>query len=85
MHKITSHFYEMRKILIKIFWSQGTPMGSSGSGSQEALGLGACRFQNVVIWGPCESPVLVASEVQAKNLKTAPSQSEYIHTRTKNG
>ena len=30
------------KFLDPNFWSQGTPLGSLGSGSQEALGLGAC-------------------------------------------
>ena len=71
MHKITSHFYDMRKILTKTFWSQGTPLGYLGPGSQEALGLGSCRFQILVIWGPNEASVLVACPGQAKTLKTA--------------
>ena len=42
MHKITSDFYDMRKILTKKFWSQGTSLGYLGPGSQEALDIGAC-------------------------------------------
>ena len=70
-YKITSYFYDLRKILTKKFWSQGTPLGYLGSGSQEALGLGSCRFQILVIWGPYDYPVLVACQGTAKNLKTA--------------
>ena len=71
MHKITSEFYDMRKILTKFFWSHGTPLGYLGAESQADLGLGACRFQILVIWGPYDFPVLVAPHEQAKNLKTA--------------
>ena len=61
----------MRKFLTENFWSHGTPLGYLGAGSQEALGLGACRFQILVIWGPYDFPVLVACQGQAKSLKTA--------------
>ena len=71
MHKITSYFYDMRKILTKIFWSQGTSQGSSGPGSQADVGLGACRFQILVIWALNEPPALTACETHAKNPKTA--------------
>ena len=71
MQKITSYFYDMRKILTKNFWSQGTSPGSPGPISQKALGLGSCQFQILVIWGPDEPSVLVALHEQAKNLKTA--------------
>ena len=71
MHKITSNFYDMRKILRKKFWSQGTPLGYLGPGSQEAQHLGPCFFQILVIWGPYDYPVLVACQGQAKSLKTA--------------
>ena len=64
-------FLWYEKIFTKIFWSHGTPLGYLGAGSQEALGLGACRFQILVIWGQYDFPVLVACQGQAKNLKTA--------------
>ena len=67
MYKITSDYYDLRKILTKNFWSHGTPLGYLGPESQEALGLGACRFQIQVIWGQNESPVLMAFQGQAKN------------------
>ena len=78
MHKITSNFYDMRKILTKIFQSHGTPLGYLGAGSQEALGLGACWFQILVIWGPCDLPVPVALQFQAKNLKSAGARCDSI-------
>ena len=71
INKIPSNFYDMRKILTKNFWSHGTPLGSLGSGSREALHPGACRFQILVIWGPYDNPVLVACHGQAKNPKSA--------------
>ena len=71
MHKITSYFYDLRKILTNKSWSQGTPLGYLGSGSQEALGLGFSRFQIWVIWGPYDYPALVAFHAQAKNPKMA--------------
>ena len=75
MHKITSYFYGMRKILTKKFWSQGTSLGSSGSGSWADVRPRACQFQILVIWGPNEPPVLVALQGQAKSLKPFPSRS----------
>ena len=71
MYKITSYFYDLRKILTKKFWSQGTPLGSLGPGSQEALGLGPCQFQILVIWGPYDPPVLLVFQTHAKNPNTA--------------
>ena len=71
MYKITSYFYDMRKILTKKFGSQGTSIGSSGSRSRADVPLGACQFQILVIWGPYKASVLVACPDQAKNLKTA--------------
>ena len=70
-HKITSYACDRRKKLIKNFWSHGTSLGYLGPESQEALGLGACRFQIQVIWGQNESPVLMAFQDQAKNPKAA--------------
>ena len=35
VHKITSYFYDKRKILNQKFWSHGTPLGSMGPGSQQ--------------------------------------------------
>ena len=69
MYKIPSYFYDMRKFLTKFFWSHGTPLGYLGAGSQADLGLGPCRFQILVIWGPYDFPVLVALQAQAENLK----------------
>ena len=71
VHKITSYFYDTRKILRQKFWSHGTPLGSPGPLSFEALGPGSDQCQILVIWGPCEPPMLVALHGQAKNLKTA--------------
>ena len=65
------------------FWSHGTPLGYLGAGSQEALGLGACRFQILVIWGPYDFPVLVVCQGQAKNLKTAGARCEPVTFRAK--
>ena len=61
----------MRKILSQKFWSHGTPLGSPGPVSFEALGPGSDQCQILVIWGPCEPPMLVALHGQAKNPKTA--------------
>ena len=61
----------MRKFLTKKFWSLGTPLGYLGAGSPADLGLGACRFQILVIWGLNDYPALVACQGQAKNPKTA--------------
>ena len=66
MHKITSSKDNETKIWRQKFWSHGTPLGSSGSGSQEALPLGFCKLQFLVIWGPLDPPVLVALLEQAK-------------------
>ena len=63
----------MRKILTQKFWSHGTPLGYLGPVSQEDGILGACRFQIPVIWGPYETPRLVAFHAQAKKLKTSPA------------
>ena len=71
MHKITSIFYDMRKFLTKFFWSHGTPLGSSGSGSQEALHPGFSRFQIPVIWAQYDNPKLWPCHGQAKTQKTA--------------
>ena len=73
MHKIRSFQDDMRQFLRPKIWSQGTPLGSLGPGSQGALGLGPCRFQILVIWGPNDPPVLVVFHVQAKNLNTVRS------------
>ena len=81
MHKVTYDFYEMRKILTKKFWSQGTSLGYLGPGSQQDVIVGACQFQILVIWGPYEASVLVACPDQAKNLKTAGAWCVLIHTR----
>ena len=59
---------------MKIFWSHGTPLGSMGSGSQPDVGLGACRFQILVILGLNESPILVALLEHAKKLNLVPSR-----------
>ena len=61
----------MRKFLTEIFWSHGTPLGYLGAGSQADVGLGACQFQILVIWGPYDLSVLVGPQGQAKNLKKA--------------
>ena len=67
----------MRKILDQKFWSHGTPLGSLGPLSFQAMGPGACQCQILVIWGPCEPPMLVAPQAQAENLKTAGSRCDY--------
>ena len=63
----------MRKILTQKFWSQGTPLGSLGPGSQADLGLGPCHFQILVIWGPIDPPEMVAFQSHAKKLNMASS------------
>ena len=69
MHKITLLQDDMRKILDLKIWSQGTPLGSLGSGSQADMHLGFSRLQFLVVWGPHEHPELLALQGQAKNLK----------------
>ena len=71
MHEITSFEDDMRKFLSQNFWSHGTPLGSLGPLSFEALGPGFDQHQILVIWDPCEPPIIVAHHGQAKNLKTA--------------
>ena len=70
MHKITSDYHDMRKILTKKFGSQGTNLGSLGPGSQADLGLGPCRFQILVIWGLNEPPAPVVSHGPPENPKS---------------
>ena len=74
MHKISCNFYDMRKFLSKKIWSQGTHLGSMGSGSQESVTPGPCGFQILVIWGLYEPLVLEPCQIQAKTLKTAGAQ-----------
>ena len=74
MHKITSLEDGKRKILTQKFWSHGTSLGHLGPLPQEALGLGSGRLQFLVIWGPYELPILVASHGTPKSLKAARSQ-----------
>ena len=59
----------MRKFLSQKFWSHGTPLGSLGPLSFEALGPGASQCQILFILGPYECLDLVALQVQAKILK----------------
>ena len=60
----------MRKFLRQKFWSQGTPLGSLGPLSFEALGQGFDQCQILLILGPYEYLDLVALQVQAEILKT---------------
>ena len=64
----------MRKFLDQKIWSHGTSLGYLGSKSQADVGLGACRLQFLVIWGPSELPVPMKFHANAKNLKTAGSR-----------
>ena len=59
----------MRKFLRPKFWSLGTHLGSLGPGSRADLGLGPCRLQFLVIWGPYECPALTACQGTAENPK----------------
>ena len=73
-HKIRSLEDNMRKILDQKFWSHGTPLGSLGPLSQQDTILGAGQLQILVMWGPCEPPVVEALKTQAENPKTAGQQ-----------
>ena len=64
----------MRKFLSKKIRSQGTPLGSLGALSQQDTILGAGQLQILVMWGPCEPPVVAALKTQAENPKTAGQQ-----------
>ena len=64
----------MRKFLDQNFWSHGTPLGSLGPLSQEALILGFDQHQIPVKCGPYEPPVVVALETFAENPKMAGSR-----------
>ena len=72
----------MRKFSDQNFWSHGTPLGSLGPLSQEALILGFDQHQIPVIWGPYEPPVVVALETFAENPKTAGSRCEQYCSKT---
>ena len=63
----------MRKILSKIFWSHGTPLGYMGPLFQRDVRLGAWYLQIPFIWGPVDPPGLVAPQVNAKTLKSVGS------------
>ena len=82
-YKITSYFYGMRKFVTKFFWSHGSVLGYLGPVSQQDPPLGFSRFQFLVIWGPNELPVLVASQTQAKKLKSIPAWCEYVRQKWK--
>ena len=71
VHKITSYFYDKRKILNQKFWSHGTPLGSMGPGSQKAPNEIFSKSQILVIWGPYNCPDIVAYETHAKKLNLA--------------
>ena len=77
MHYIWCDSYCKTKILRKFFWSHGTPLGSLGSRSQEALHLGFLKLQILVIWGLYDYPALVAFETQAENPKTMTGWCDY--------
>ena len=66
----------MIKILDQKFWSHGTPLGSLGPLSQQDTILGAGQLQILVVWGPCEPPVVAALKTQAENPKAAGQQCE---------
>ena len=68
----------MRKILDQKFWSHGTPLGSLGPLSQQDTILGAGQLQILVMWGPCEPPVVAALKTQAENPKTAEQQCDNV-------
>ena len=67
MHKVTSFQDGVRKFLAQKFWSLGTHLGSLGPGSKADVGLGSCRLQFLVIWGPYECPALMACQGTAEN------------------
>ena len=69
MHKITPFQDGVRKFLRQKIWSLGTHLGSLGPGSRADLGLGPCRLQFLVIWGPYECPALTACQGTAENPK----------------
>ena len=61
---------DVRNFLRPNFWSHGTPLGSLGPLSFEALGPGFDQCQILLIWGPHEYLDLAALHGQAKNPKT---------------
>ena len=61
------------------FWSLGTHLGSLGPGSQGDVGLGSCRLQFLVIWGPNECPALMACQGTAENPNLIGAQCETIN------
>ena len=68
----------MRKKFDQKFLSHGTPLGSLGPLSQQDTILGAGQLQILVMWGPCEPPVVAALKTQAENPKTAGQQCEML-------
>ena len=73
VHKITSYFYDKRKILNQKFWSHGTPLGSMGPGSQQDPDEIFSQSQILVIWGLYNCPDIVACREQAKKPNLASS------------
>ena len=71
-HKIRSFKDDMRKILSKKFWSQGTSLGSMGPLTQRDVRLGFHQLQILVIWGPYRHPDIVACQGHAKTPKLIP-------------
>ena len=59
MHKMTSHFYDMRKILTQNFWSHGTYLGSLGPWSQKRRAILLCVAWILTHFSPIESPMRI--------------------------
>ena len=70
LHKITSYFYGMRKVLTKKFWSLGTNLGSPGSLSQDCSPEIFSKLDFPHIWGLNECPVVAKPCVLFKKLKS---------------
>ena len=73
VQKITSYFYDKRKILSQKFLSHETFLGSMGPESQQDADEIFSKSQILVIWGPHNCPVIVACREQAEKLNLASS------------
>ena len=73
-HKITSYFYDKRKILRPKIWSLGTHLGYPGAGSRADIDKTFSKYQILALLDLNNLPIPVACHVTAKTPKTFPSQ-----------
>ena len=66
-YKITSDFYDKRKILSQKFWSLGTYLGYLGPLFLNPLDEVFWKDLFIIIWEPYDLPIPMAARVGTKN------------------